>query len=666
MGLDTLERTTPVPNAPALGQARVWADPELPFRVTLRKADGRSLVSPHVIGIGFRPDGEGRGEPIHRKPRSTLDELAAQLPNALRAEFLACGRRLYPDRNVPAPVAEIWEHLLNRAKAGRGLLPRFAREGLANAIELDGVALGKKERASCGGASLEVRTSDRRTIQRLFCGTHRCSRCSPGLAEDMRERLLGQLRRDRAACRPAWWFATLTLDRGDYYNAAEACRRLGANLVKFVGRLRRGLGSDLAYFVAVEWHHDGYPHAHLILRSTALSAFAVAASAPTLGASTGADRDARRATFPEVWGLLGRHVRACGFGEQYDVGPAEQCEAVARDLCKTTQLNRSIIRDFRRFRPSGRACDGRESSFFVDAPTRDACALHPQTDLPLRNPDERGEAGLLLSSVEPASPGLPQVRPNGDLPTPSGEYDVRVDHVVQGEEYLRLVLGVLSPAPCAGMRVHLRLLSSEAGTFDLDSARARAALGVHSLDADAVLGREARIRYVAPIALDPVGARRSRPLVRWVDRAQVLAPAAGPGAPLAQVLRSTSDLRDFAPTPQRVDVASRETVDVAIVYATPEQLRHYYVCLTGDSIAVCDPRFVAVREADGSVTRELRSFEELPVVRTGVEAVADYVWWLRALLAAGRVDAHVVDPVILRCEAHLEELVNQACSGGSA
>lgn len=333
---------------------------------------------------------------VYRKPSIPLHELADLLSDGVpRSTFMKEGRKLYRSGQVPAKVAEKWRYLNGREREG---VDRewWAANGLALAVSADAKELTAQTRASCGSKTWEWEFRDvggevRRVWFQYRCNSHRCSFCAPGVGDAVRDRIVAQCERDQAAGRAPWVFLTVSVDRSRYRFEVQAQRDLLERFKRFRRLLRDRFGKDLASFVAVEMHRQGWPHAHAVLRSETLAAAMLAdakcASWAELCEKTRASEAREGKRHPCPFARLRRELNVmavkAGLGEMgFYLAPVlgspqdlaaymtkDQTKAskstVGHELTKDTQIG-ELPRNFRRFRASGIRGDGEAQSFFLD------------------------------------------------------------------------------------------------------------------------------------------------------------------------------------------------------------------------------------------------------------------------------------------------------------
>jgi hypothetical protein len=376
---------------------RLWDLPEPPFSTLLLVEDGVALCDRERAGVLV--DEHGERHDVRRRQAAPVDNLADEVPGEHREAFVEAASVLFRSGNVPHQVATRWRSLV--AEAGwcdpaEG--DHLARHGLALAAAFDALDLRDASRERCGKLTFEQAMRVEQNIVRRWwratCRSHRCPGCAKllGLAEA--QRLVAQLQRDEAAGRPPCVFFTVSVDRSRYETAVEAMKDLVNRLRAYDHSLRRRYGKDLAYWRTVESHAEGWPHVHLLVRSARLNHALVADAAvtgwPALVEACAAARDVpkgrrRRCPFPRERRWLNDAAVEAGLGfAGFYVEPVRDPEdaglyltkeqtrpsrsTIAGEMTKGRQVPVVLPRHFRRFRASGKAGDGKPSSFYLDEP----------------------------------------------------------------------------------------------------------------------------------------------------------------------------------------------------------------------------------------------------------------------------------------------------------
>lgn len=423
------------PSAPQ--DVSVWGQRRPPIETVILVEDGQSLCTGGDAGVLVTLGG-GRF-PLHRIPPVDVTLLAELLIAPEYQEAFFRGARLVcPRGSVPGHVAwwadilvsgrdyessehrdlrptndsdcccdydpgtiqhrpDAWEYVEEDGQEG-------ARHLLARALIREGLRLKEKSRRTCGERTLEHRwqdaTGNHRSWCRLTCRSQRCPACATDLGRKEGDRIYGQILRDVKCGRAPLVMMTITADRSRYASSVELMRDLVERVAVVVQRLRRHYGDDLAYVLSVEFHEDGWPHVHLLIRCADLNQ----AMLDDSGERSWTDLVARVAKesdpgaewhgcpFRRLRRRLNSWVVDAGLGRTgFYVAPVVSSESaltyvtksqdgskskrgvtspISAEITKTTQITGVFPPHFRRFRHSGKAGDGRLSSFFVDEPAR--------------------------------------------------------------------------------------------------------------------------------------------------------------------------------------------------------------------------------------------------------------------------------------------------------
>lgn len=331
-------------------------------------------------------------------------------------------------------------------------LVRIVAERMAAAYWHEAGDLARMERFACGRTTLE-RGESRTDLAPRACRSHRCRQCARRKAAANYRDLLGQLRADEAQG-DAWWVLTVTLDQramqdqcgfGDD-DALRAVAWMGVQcrVLALLTRLRTTY-PDLAYRWVLEPHASGWPHAHIILRSGALDAAAVAeagcASMADLAATSPFPVDGviesppTECRFPKLIAIFESVAKESGLGRKLRLEPAHEREKddwrerLAQYLTKVcfagenTKAARRGGRDVQLIRgirlwDSSR---GRRSFFDAERRTERAARRGPKRSTQPSTPVAAGEGLPPPPSRLPDDPGspLPRSRPGEDDPRQS-------------------------------------------------------------------------------------------------------------------------------------------------------------------------------------------------------------------------------------------------------
>ena len=703
----TTDRTSPVPLAPSTSSSRrLWADPSEPHAIILTTEFGRSqratsrrarTEEDHAVDADWEAFQAPPSVPMTvigpmrasergfawTRQSMPVDEVLWLVPASLQSAFQAELDSYYPGGAVPGPVLErLDEERIDTWKADRP--PEdFVRFGLGNALERDGMFLGRNQRAMCGAITLERRvlTPDRRVVRELramLCRSHRCPHCGPILAARWKAQLRAQLARDRTEGRDHHVHLTLTLPRRRYQNGAVASKLALSGdkgpWRRFLERLRRRF-SVMAYLRVIEFHDDGWPHAHVIFRSEALVEAMLAEAgvgtveqlrarlldyeAETL-ARHAEGKCARRHPYASLRRELEDLAHAAGWGRAgFDADLVREPAAIAAELCKTDQLHPDMARGVRRFQASGKAGDGKSTSFFHDQDREPwPTATVPNASRELELPPGREAVGVVQLDVPEDAPKLVV---GADAEPGPGHLRVRIESVDTDECIAgsRLVLGlrVLEPEVFAHTKLRNTIPYAHRESYDalLQNALSLTRLDPrHSLEGGWLLGAEGWVDYLPAVEPDADTADpRHWPTISWCP------PPASPGT-MAQALRSEIpvDHMDATATPSRVEGT---LISSAIHLAPLNKVVAAYAEKRPD-IRFCGARAQAVLDDDGALVRQLVACQEAMRERVGVEALADLVHQLRAIQAHGPPDVLEVNDVkaiIARVQTLMTNLITK-------
>jgi len=713
-----VDSTSPYPTSPAPSAAhrRLWATPGNRLDAIVTSDFGKSFAGKadfplpwdqQQINVAwgivdaperlpFRNVGKARGprgnQDVWAQDAVPIPTAARLLPKAARATFMGAARRMISGDDLPGPILSVWLRLRLRAFRAGQEPAVFAREGLAHAYAIDGQDRGDKARQRCGNWTQETRLRDQegrehRVVREFRCGSQRCPRCAARVAARWQPRVAQQVQRDLEAGRDHYFMVTLTLNPRDFLNAAEATKaavRGGAGLWRrWIERLRRRY-PDLAYLRVLEWHRNGYPHVHVLVRSQRLTEEALAA-AKCSTMSELRDRVQQVETenqrrkkagvrgrlhlpFLKVRSALRKMAIDSGFGKVFYLGPVMKPYAIAAEMIKTTQIHPSMVRDVRRFQPSGQKGDGQVRSFFHDEVEAvwPAKVPVPRLDQTLRL--GAGEVGDV--TVEP-SPGLPQIRAGQDVHPGPGLIKVRVESAVVGTcragPRFELGLRVLEPAPFAHLLLKATVPFAHEDTIR-DLLWHQGSVVRHPdapvPDPTVLFGTEGWVDYAPRGSVDDRGRQRRFPGFRWVSGPP--GGALGPGDGAAPVLTNLLPLTAFQTNVAPTTPTETSRVGHALFRAPPEEVAAALAASDRPDLRLCGAKSRVVADSLGHLYRRLVEAQEALVGREDWRVVlADCRDLLLALKSTGP-DQFRKDPSLDRVIRQIDDaLASSRASTGS-
>jgi len=379
---------------------RLWEQTQPLASTFLLVEEGISLCGDDQAGVLVDEFGERHA--IKRKRAVPIERLAEFVPEEHRALFVQSAKALFRAGRVPPQIVTQFKRLTEETGWPAGKAGVYhAQHGLSHAVGEDALDLRDKVRAECGKQTFTYSWRDKNGEHCVWwrkpCRSHRCPSCAKLLGMWEANRLVRQLQRDEAQSRPPCVFFTVSVARDRYETSVEAQKDLLLRMRAYFRTLRKKYGQDLAYWYAVEFHAAGWPHAHMLVRSAGLVAAFLEDSKQAdwpslvsrcLAALTTKKGRRRQCPFGRERRLLNTLAVEVGLGRTgFYAEPVRDPEDVAhylvkeqtrpsrspvgRELTKHHQVLDTLPRHFRRFRPSGKAGDGRASSFYIDEPLRE-------------------------------------------------------------------------------------------------------------------------------------------------------------------------------------------------------------------------------------------------------------------------------------------------------
>ena len=611
-----------------------------------------------------------------------VEDVLTLVPEHLRDAFDVELTPLFPSGKVPGKVADrLDDERIAMHNAGR-TPEEFVRYGIGNALDQDRKVLGHSQRKMCGAWTKERRVYGRgregRILRRMFCLSDRCPRCARIRAAREAAKIQAQVDSDLAAGRDNYVMLTVTLAPKGHQNPATACRVVLNGKHGPWRRVRKWLRRHypgMAYFRVVEFHANGFPHLHVLIRSKAMvdemlveagldSVDALRARVTEVSAENARRKAAGivgrlRCPYSKLKAVVRKAVVAAGWGrDAFDFDLLLHPNAIGAELAKASQVLPAMPR-LRRFQPSVRNKLGRGIAFF-DKGAREQTveATVPPVDCTMAAPSRGG----LTGTVEVKYPeGAPKLRIGADVTPGPGRLRVRIETVTTDEcrsgERLVLQLRILEPEVFA----HGRLRCTVPFAYGDDLiALLRNVLGLVHLNDQRffepkwLLGQEAWVHFEPRGALD---AKTGEPL-RWprFDWAQDPLPTTEVAAEVKNLV--PTQFMDDAATPTEVD---GDLVEHSIHFAPIEKVVEAYA--KGRQERFCGARVEAAwDEAEGTVVRRLVACQEALRERYGIEAVADLLDQLVALQALGPpevLEINDLPAIIAGVRAFMAELAAQ-------
>jgi hypothetical protein len=705
----TADPTTPASLDPeTTSQRRLWADSREPHPIIVTTAfgipqkgsaarerseddlhvdvewdilDAPDFVPTTVIGA-MRAATKGRAETRAPAP---IDDVAWLVPEDNRDAFVAEADRFFHGGKLPGGILNALDQVRRYGQDSGTTPAEFARFGIGNALERDGILLGRKQRRKCGAMTQERRTltaegREVRSLRRLLCQSHRCPRCAPILAARWKARIQAQVDRDLDAGRDQYVLITLTLSRRGYQNAATASKLvLGGKKGpwrSFIERLRRRY-PGAAFLRIVEFHQDGWPHLHVLVRSEALVDAMVAQSGLDGVAAlrarvieVKAENDLRKAAgvkgrihspYAKMRVIVRDLALKSGFGgDAFDLDLVLNPEGIGAELAKTTQHNPDMPRGVRRFQASGKAGDRKDKSFFHDE-WRKPFAEAPVPPVSVEA-EQQPSMGLVGTAEVKVPEGAPELPIGGDARPGPGHLRVRIETVTTDEcrlgERLVLQLRILEPEGFA----HGRHRCTIPYAFNTDlAAMLRSVLGlihidaVETFDKKWLLGQDGWVQYEPRGALiEETGEPRRWDGFNWV---------VGPVAPDAMAVEVRNEIPMWALDTATGPAVAEGTLIESVLHLAP--LDEVVAAYAGDrpDVRFCGARVEAALADDGTLVRRLTACQEALLARQGVEALVDYIDVLAALQALGPPDvreANDLRSIVAGVRALMRELATNS------
>jgi len=658
-GADNPSHMMIVPTAFGLSQARTASRKRTDEELAV-DADWNISGVPRYLptrSFGAMPS-TAKGNAESRAP-APVDAVGWLVPEDCRAEFIAEGQRFYGSGKVPGGVLDALDRERTYMHSADKTPQEFTKYGWGNALERDGMALGRRQRRKCGAMSMGRRTlepsgTEQHDLWQVLCQSQRCPRCATVSTTRWKARVQAQVDRDLAAGRDYFVLLTLTLGRGGYQNGACACKLVldgkRGPWRRFITRLRR-LYPDLAFLRVVEFHRDGWPHLHVLVRCRALvdDMLAEAGLGDVEALRTRVlevqAENSRRKKSGEVGRLRSPYAKVCagmkkmavksGWGTKaFDFDLVRNLAGIGAELAKTKQCNPDMPRGVRRFQASGSAGGGKDGSFFHNEWKKPSVeATIPRVDHASQSPPRGGVVGY-VDVKEPV--GAPKLRIGADVTPGAGHLRVRIESVTTDDLYRcgeRLVLGlrILEPEPLAHGRLHCTIPFAYGADLE---ALLRNVLGLINLnqqrhfEPEWLLGQEGWVYYEPRGTLD---ATTGEPL-RW--------PRFDWGRGPEQATGLSAKIESLVPV-WAMDDAAQPTKGDGVVIERVLHLAPLDAVVEAMAKDRADMRFCGARveaawdEAEGTLVRHLVGCQEALLERYGIEALADYLDLLVALQALG-------------------------------